>query len=117
VAHQAVLEPVFNHAGIALIAAVSIGLSIDSSVHYIIAFQRNRKNSSTIESLTCVQDQVGRALVYATLALMLGFLSLCFSDFLPTIYFGATAMIAMFGGLIGNLFLLPLFIRFIYSQS
>jgi predicted RND superfamily exporter protein len=103
--------------GIALIAAVSIGLSIDSSVHYIIAFQRNRKNSSTIESLTCVQDQVGRALVYATLALMLGFLSLCFSDFLPTIYFGATAMIAMFGGLIGNLFLLPLFIRFIYSQS
>lgn len=103
--------------GIALIAAVAIGLSIDSSVHYIIAFQRNRKNTSTIESLTRVQDQVGRALVYATLALMLGFLSLCFSDFLPTIYFGATAMIAMFGGLIGNLFLLPLFIRFIDSQS
>ena len=45
--------------GIALIAAVAIGLSIDSSVHYIIAFQRNRKNTSTIESLTRVQDQVG----------------------------------------------------------
>lgn len=103
--------------GIALIAAVAIGLSIDSSVHYIIAFQRNKKEASTIESLAKVQDQVGRALVYATLALMLGFLSLCFSDFLPTIYFGATAMIAMFGGLIGNLFLLPLFIRFIYSES
>lgn len=103
--------------GIALIAAVAIGLSIDSSVHYIIAFQRNRKNASTIESLVKVQDQVGRALVYATIALMLGFFSLCFSDFLPTIYFGATAMIAMFGGLIGNLFLLPLFIRFLYPKS
>ena len=103
--------------GIALIAAVAIGLSIDSSVHYIIAFQRNRKNTSTIESLVKVQDQVGRALVYATIALMLGFFSLCFSDFLPTIYFGATAIIAMFGGLVGNLFLLPLFIRFLNPTS
>lgn len=96
--------------GIALIAAVAIGLSIDNSIHYIVAFQRQRTHSDATKSIRFVQKQVGPALVYATMALILGFFSLCFSDFLPTIYFGATAMIAMLGGLIGNLVLLPLLI-------
>lgn len=96
--------------GIALIAAVAIGLSIDSSIHYIFDFQQKQKTMGVESALDSVQGHVGSALIYSTFALMIGFLSLCFSDFLPTVYFGATAMIAMAGGLIGNLFLLPLLI-------
>jgi predicted RND superfamily exporter protein len=37
-----------------------------------------------------------------------GFTVLCSSDFVPTIYFGLLVSLAMLGGLLGNLFLLPL---------
>lgn len=102
--------------GIALIAAVAIGLSIDSSIHYIYDFQRQKESCSTAVAVEQAQDQVGRALIYATVALVIGFSSLCLSEFLPTVYFGATAMIAMIGGLVGNLFLLPLFIGMVYRK-
>ena len=110
-------EPI--NLGIALIAAVAIGLSIDSSIHYIFDFQQRRiaENVSIEKALETSQDQVGRALVYSTVALVTGFCSLCTSDFLPTVYFGATAMIAMAGGLLGNLFLLPLFISMVLNRS
>lgn len=103
--------------GIALIAAVAIGLSIDSSIHYIYDFQTKKKTMETTKALASAQEQVGRALIYSTLALVIGFMSLCFSDFLPTVYFGATAMIAMAGGLIGNLFLLPLFVSLTFKAE
>jgi predicted RND superfamily exporter protein len=50
---------------------------------------------------------VGSALVFANLALILGFLALCVSNFIPLVYFGALVGVAMFGGLVGNLVLLP----------
>ena len=99
-----------------MIAAVAIGLSIDSSIHYIYDFQMKRLKHSVRDAIASSQDQVGRALVYSTAALVIGFFSLCLSDFLPTVYFGGTAMIAMLGGLIGNLFLLPLFIAMIFRN-
>ena len=103
--------------GIALIAAVALGLSIDSSIHYLFDFQQKRKSMDWRAAVGSVQDQVGRALVYSTIALVMGFLSLCLSDFLPTVYFGATAVIAMIGGLLGNLFLLPFFLCLLCRRS
>jgi predicted RND superfamily exporter protein len=38
---------------------------------------------------------------------VLGFLVLLTSPFVPTIYFGALMALAMVGGLVGNLVLLP----------
>lgn len=96
--------------GIALIAAVAIGISIDSSIHYIYDFQIRLRNHPLTEAIERSQRQIGRALIYSTLALVIGFCSLCVSEFLPTVYFGGTAMAAMIGGLLGNLFLLPLLI-------
>lgn len=98
--------------GAAMIAAVSIGLSIDSSIHYIISFQRARlQELSVAEALLTVQERVGRALVFSTVALIAGFSVLCLSEFVPTIYFGALVSLSMFGGLLGNLLILPLLLR------
>ncbi len=95
--------------GAAMIAAVSIGLSIDSSVHYITAFQRARRGGASVsQSIDVVQQSVGRAVVFATVALIVGFLSLVMSQFIPTIYFGALVSLTMLGGLLGNLAVLPL---------
>jgi uncharacterized protein len=95
--------------GVAMIAAVSMGLSVDSSIHYIASFRRARAaGASVAQSLAEVQQAVGRAVVYSTLALMVGFLALCSSEFIPTIYFGVLVSLAMLGGLAGNLIILPL---------
>ena len=98
--------------GTAMIAAVSMGLSIDSSIHYISAFQRARRAGLGFdEALQSVQQNVGKAMVLSTVALIVGFSVLATSRFIPTVYFGTLVSLAMLGGLLGNLVMLPLLLR------
>ena len=100
--------------GVAMIAAVSLGLSVDSSIHYISFYRRLRLGGqSVVEALGEVQRTVGQAVVLSTLALVVGFAALCSSQFVPTVYFGLLVSVAMLGGLFGNLVLLPLLLRFV----
>ncbi len=108
--------------GSAMIAAVSIGLSIDSSIHYLWTFRRARlAGQDTRHAIQAAQQRAGRAMVFSTFALVTGFASLYVSQFIPTVYFGVLASLTMIGGLLGNLFLLPLlltvFARDVYRVS
>jgi predicted RND superfamily exporter protein len=95
--------------GAAMIAAVSLGLSIDSSIHYLSSFRRARAEGLSVSAaLHRVQQNVGRALFFATLALIVGFSALAQSQFVPTIYFGVLVSLTMLGGLAGTLVVLPL---------
>jgi uncharacterized protein len=100
--------------GAAMIAAVSMGLSVDSSIHYISGFVRARKAGKTVaESLDEIQQTVGRAVVFSTLALIVGFSVLMTSQFIPTVYFGVLVSLAMLGGLLGNLIVLPMLLTLV----
>jgi len=100
--------------GAAMIASVSMGLAVDSSIHYITAYRRHRAAGlTTAEALHAVHQSVGRAMVFSTLALIVGFSALALSRFVPTIYFGVLVGLTMFGGLIGNLLILPLLLKLI----
>ena len=104
--------------GAAMIAAVSLGLSVDSSIHYIIPFLRARKaGRSVAEALDEIQQSVGRAVVFSTLALIIGFTVLITSEFIPTVYFGVLVSLAMLGGLLGNLIVLPVLLTLITRRS
>jgi predicted RND superfamily exporter protein len=46
-------------------------------------------------------------MVFSTLALVVGFLALTSSDFIPTVSFGALSCLTLAGGLVGNLVILP----------
>ncbi len=95
--------------GAAMISAVSIGLSVDSSIHYLWMFRKARLNGHSLaSSIQAAQQRAGRAMFYSTVALVIGFSSLCISEFIPTVYFGLLTGLTMIGGLLGNLFLLPL---------
>ncbi|WP_145063024.1 efflux RND transporter permease subunit [Adhaeretor mobilis] len=103
--------------GAAMIAAVSVGLSVDGSIHYVLGYQRlRRQGMSSTEALASTQSTVGRAAVFATLALVAGFATLAFSDFVPTAYFGVLVSLSMLGGLVGNLAVLPLLIGLVDRQ-
>jgi len=102
----------------AMIASVSMGLTVDSSIHYLAAFRRSRAAGESVrESLRQTQRDVGRALIFANLALVAGFCVLTLSEFVPLIYFGVLVSVAMLGGVVGNLFLLPLLIRLVYRAD
>lgn len=93
----------------AMIASVSMGLTVDNSVHYLAAYRRARRTgASPNEAIEKTQTQVGRSLVFANVALIAGLSVLTMSQFIPLVYFGILVSVAMLGGLAGNLFLLPL---------
>src|SRR5262249_15971744 len=95
--------------GAAMIAAVSMGMSVDSSIHYFSMFRHVRREGMSVhEALARCQQSVGLAMVFPTVALIIGFGVLITSEFVPTIYFGALMSLAMLGGMLGNLIVLPL---------
>ncbi len=94
--------------GTAMIAAVSMGLSVDSSIHYIAAFRRRLASGEPIAAaLATAHQTAGRAMIFSTLALVIGFLALTTSGFIPTVSFGALSSLTLTGGLLGNLDVLP----------
>lgn len=102
----------------AMIASVSMGLTVDSSIHYISGFRRARASGlSVADALQATHASVGRALVFANLALILGFSVLTLSHFIPLVYFGILVSVAMFGGLVGNLMLLPLLLKMAEGET
>ena len=97
--------------GTAMITSVSMGLTVDSTIHYITAFERARKTLSVQDALHVAHASAGRALVFAHLALVAGLLVLTASRFVPLVYFGALLSLSMVGGVFGDLVLLPLLLR------
>lgn len=94
--------------GTAMIASVSLGLTIDSSIHYLAGYQRARQaGKSHHDALKVASTEIGKALVLANVALVIGFSVLSLSNFLPLVYFGVLVSFAMLSGLAGNLILLP----------
>ena len=97
--------------GTAMIASVSVGLTVDGNVHLLTGYLAARRAGlSRRDALAATLGKTGRAVLFATAALSGGFLVLTASQFVPLIYFGVLVSLAMAGGLAANLVLLPLFL-------
>ncbi len=93
------------------IAAISIGIAVDDTIHYVHRYRREfRKDRDYHAAVTRAHASIGRALFYTTLTITLGFSILALSNFVPTIYFGVFTGIAMVAALVADLTLLPLLI-------
>ncbi|MCY2964116.1 MAG: hypothetical protein NT069_10810, partial [Planctomycetota bacterium] len=98
--------------GTAMIASVAMGLTVDSSIHYLAGLKRELARGDGFgAALERTQQDVGSALLYANFALVAGFLVLTLSNFIPLVYFGVLSSVAMLGGLLGNLVVLPLLLN------
>ena len=94
--------------GTAMIASVSLGLTIDASIHYLAGYQHAIGAGLTHrQALRESSTHIGRALVLSNAALVLGFSVLALSNFVPLVYFGLLVSFTMVAGLLGNLVLLP----------
>lgn len=102
------LSDIKMNMGAAMIAAVSIGLSIDGSVHFLSSYRRKlARGRSPYHAMIYAQKQIGLPLLMATLALVVGFSVLAFSEFIPTATFGILTAAALVAGTATNLTLLP----------
>jgi predicted RND superfamily exporter protein len=98
--------------GTAMISSDTMGLTIHDSIFYISAFLRARRSGLAFPvALEHVQSEVRQPLLYSNIALIVGFLVLVTSHFVPLIYFGVMVSVAIAGGLAVNLLLLPLLLR------
>ena len=95
--------------GAAMIAAVSIGLSIDGSVHLLYHYRRQQHfaGRGVKRSIQAAAGRTGVAVTLATSALVVGFGVLAQSEFVPTATFGLLIAITMMLGTAANLILLP----------
>ncbi len=94
--------------GTAMIASVSLGLTIDASIQYLAGYQYAiQAGKPHLQALRESSTHIGRALVLSNAALVLGFSVLALSNFLPLVYFGVLVSFTMLCGLLGNLVMLP----------
>ena len=90
------------------IAAISIGIAVDNTIHYIYRFKNEFKISQDyIKTMHYCHGSIGYAMYYTSVTIIIGFSILAFSSFLPTIYFGLLTGLAMLIALLAALTLLP----------
>ena len=90
------------------IAAITIGIAVDNSIHYIYRFKEEfSRNNDYKNTLKLCHSTVGVAILNTSITIVFGFSILVFSNFIPTIYFGIFTGIAMLLAMISVLTLLP----------
>ena len=90
------------------IAAITIGIAVDNSIHYIYRFKEEFSLSKRYEeTLKLCHSTVGTAILNTSITIVFGFSILVFSNFIPTIYFGVFTGIAMLLAMVSVLTLLP----------
>ena len=90
------------------VAAISVGMAVDNTIHYIYRYKKEIKATNSIGlALSNAHTTTGRAIFYTAATIAAGFSVLAFSNFFPTKLFGIFTAIAMVVAFKVSLTLLP----------
>ncbi len=90
------------------IAAITIGIAVDNSIHYIYRFKEEYNIIKDYKkTLQICHSTVGAAILNTSITIVFGFSILVLSKFIPTIYFGLFTGLAMLLAMLSVLTLLP----------
>ena len=90
------------------IAAITIGIAVDNSIHYIYRFKEEFESLKDYnKTINECHSTVGRAILNTSITIVFGFSILILSKFIPTIYFGIFTGLAMLLAMVSVLTLLP----------
>jgi predicted RND superfamily exporter protein len=99
---------IFLNLGTSLIAAIALGIAVDSTIHYMARLNLELEGETDqAAAMARTLRTVGVPIVYATVALFFGFLTFVFSSFVPIQNFGILTGATMVTALAANLVLLP----------
>lgn len=90
------------------IAAISIGIAVDNTIHYIHRFKMEyARLGNYTKAMHACHGTIAKAMYFTSITIIAGFSVLVLSNFMPSIYFGIFTSLAMFVALMANLTLLP----------
>jgi hypothetical protein len=90
------------------IAAITVGIGVDDTIHYIHRFRTEfAEDRNYLATMHRAHGSIGKAMYYTSIIIVAGFSILALSNFIPSIYFGILTGVAMLVALLGALALLP----------
>lgn len=101
-------------AATSIIAAVTIGIGIDDTIHFLNTYRHYRKKGLSVDdTIRRSLGVAGTAIIYTSIALVFGFSVLTISNFKPLIYTGLLIANTMVATTLGALLLLPSAIKWL----
>jgi uncharacterized protein len=91
-----------------MIACIAIGIGVDDTIHYLVHLRREMRAGATAgQAMTRTISSVGRAIVFTSAVLALGFGVFATSDFVGTRNFGLLTALTVVVALVADLLVLP----------
>jgi predicted RND superfamily exporter protein len=103
--------------GVAISAAVILGIAVDDTIHFFSKFFDAIKEKSFEESIDYVISHSGNAMILTTLILSLTFAVFGVSRFIPNVNFAIVTVVALNIALILDLLLLPALLSLVYGSK
>jgi len=90
------------------IVAISIGIAVDNTIHYIHRFRHEFPHDRCyLRTMRRCHGSIGNAMYYTSVTIIVGFSILVLSNFIPSVLFGVLTGLAMTVALLAALTLLP----------
>lgn len=97
----------------ATIGAIVLGIAVDDTIHFLFRYRAERQRGlSREEAVGRTYRETGRAVVFASMVLAIGFAVLATSSSQSIAYFGLVASLSIVGAMLADLFLLPVLLLF-----
>jgi predicted RND superfamily exporter protein len=97
----------------ATIGAIVLGIAVDDTIHFLFRYRTEREAGlSREEAVGRTYRETGRAVVFASMVLAIGFAVLATSSSQSIAYFGIVASLSIAGAMLADLFLLPVLLLF-----
>jgi len=92
----------------ALLSSIVIGVGVDYTIHFLWRYREERQKG--LDSVTAVKKTLtttGRGIVFNAFSVIIGFIVMFISNFMPVKFFGFLIVVSIFACLIGGLLLIP----------
>ncbi|MFH1148231.1 MAG: efflux RND transporter permease subunit [Pseudomonadota bacterium] len=98
----------------AMISTIAIGIAVDDTIHFLTRYKHEKlAGKANMEAITVTMHSKGSAVVSACIVISMGFGILLFSNFVPTIQFGALTAFTMVIALFVELTTLPILLKIV----
>ncbi len=94
-----------------MIAAVTVGITVDDTIHYLTRFQAILKREKDyLTAMRLTNETIGTAIIFTSCILIGGFGIMCLGSFVPSITFGGMAALTLFLSIFCEVFLTPILV-------
>ncbi len=92
----------------AMLSSIMIGVGVDYTIHFLWRYREERANGlAPPEAAKKTLVTTGRGIVFNALSVIVGFVALMSSSFMPVRFFGFLVIVSIFSCLVGALILIP----------